>query len=116
MNCCAASWESRLASEEKNGGAWAKSSQFVTNAVGVGLESDSNNRTGWTVGTGLEWMFAPGWSVFGEYNYMNFGTRAVAVPVVAGVAAVFSTELTIQQALVGVNYKFNWGGPVVGGY
>jgi outer membrane immunogenic protein len=100
----------------KGGGAWAKSSQFVTNAVGVGLESDSNNRTGWTVGGGLEWMFAPGWSVFGEYNYMNFGTRAVAVPVVVGAAAVFSTELTIQQALVGVNYKFNWGGPVVGGY
>jgi hypothetical protein len=24
--------------------------------------------------------------------------------------------LTIQQALVGVNYKFNWGGPVVAKY
>ena len=32
-----------------------------------------SDRTGWAVGGGLEWMFAPGWSVFGEYDYMDFG-------------------------------------------
>jgi outer membrane immunogenic protein len=35
------------------------------------------NRSGWTVGGGLEWMFAPGLSVFGEFNYMDFGSRNV---------------------------------------
>ncbi len=40
------------------------------NAFGV-------NRSGWTVGGGLEWMFAPGWSVFGEFNYMDFGNKNV---------------------------------------
>ena len=37
------------------------------------------DRSGWTVGGGLEWMFAPGWSVFGEYNYMDFGRKDVDV-------------------------------------
>ena len=35
------------------------------------------DRQGWTVGGGLEWMFAPGWSVFGEYNYMDFGRKDI---------------------------------------
>ena len=34
--------------------------------------------TGWTVGGGAEWMFAPHWSVFAEYNFMGFGTRSEA--------------------------------------
>jgi outer membrane immunogenic protein len=65
-------------------------------------------------------MFAPGWSVFGEYNYMDFGTKTVGFttnPVLLPqIASVVSTRLEIQQALVGVNYKFNWGGPVVARY
>jgi opacity protein-like surface antigen len=39
--------------------------------------SASNDRTGWTVGGGLEWMFAPNWSVFAEYNYMDFGRENI---------------------------------------
>jgi len=61
-------------------------------------------------------MFAPGWSVFGEYNYMDFGTRNVAfAPVLGfpGTGDLISTKLTAQEALVGVNYKFNWAGPIV---
>jgi hypothetical protein len=38
----------------------------------------TNDRTGWTVGGGAEWMFAPHWSVFAEYNFMGFGTRSEA--------------------------------------
>ncbi len=34
-------------------------------------------RVGWTVGGGVEWMFAPDWSVIGEYNYMDFGTSTI---------------------------------------
>jgi len=106
----------------KGGGAWARiDHEFIgtipatflsENAVGI-------DRQGWTVGGGLEWMFAPGWSVFGEYNYLDFGRKDIAFvpgPGTAGAADVISTRLTIQQALVGVNYKFNWGGPVVARY
>jgi outer membrane immunogenic protein len=34
----------------------------------------SETRTGWTVGGGLEWMIAPQWSVRGEYLYYDLGT------------------------------------------
>jgi outer membrane immunogenic protein len=82
-------------------------------------ETASYDRTGWTVGGGIEWMFAKGWSVFGEYNYLDFGTRDVSyvqAPGTGGVADVVATRLTAQQALVGINYKFDWSGPVVAKY
>jgi outer membrane immunogenic protein len=104
----------------KGGGAWARVDHNVFQPNGLLSESALGvDRQGWTVGGGLEWMFAPGWSVFGEYNYMDFGRKDVffvQAPGTAGVASVVSTNLTIQQALVGVNYKFNWGGPVVAKY
>ena len=69
-------------------------------------------------------MFAPGWSVFGEYNYMDFGRRDIGFTSAGpwrGIVPerpriVISTRLTTQQALVGVNYKFNFGGPVIAKY
>ena len=43
----------------------------VTGAIG-----DSTGRVGrdgYTLGAGLEYMFAPGWSAKVEYDYYNFG-------------------------------------------
>jgi outer membrane immunogenic protein len=79
------------------------------------------DRSGWTVGGGLEWMFAPGWSVFGEYNFMDFGRKDVGYipgPLTppGSVGDLMSTRLTTQTALVGVNYRFNFGGLVVAKY
>jgi outer membrane immunogenic protein len=57
--------------------------------------------------------------VFGEYNYTNFGRNDVAftaAPGTVGAADVVSTRVIVQQAAAGVNYKFNWGGPVVAKY
>jgi outer membrane immunogenic protein len=106
----------------KGGGAWAR----VDNSIfGFGppvfLSESANgvNRQGWTVGGGLEWMFVPGWSVFGEFNHMDFGRKNisfVAAPGTVGAADVVRTRLQVEQALVGVNYKFNWGGPVIAKY
>jgi outer membrane immunogenic protein len=97
----------------KGGGAWTRSNTSVFQPGGILLsETGSADRSGWTVGGGLEWMFAPSWSVFAEYNYMDFGRKDisfVAAPNTVGVATVNSTRLTMQTALVGVNYKFNWG-------
>ncbi|WP_375412427.1 outer membrane protein [uncultured Bradyrhizobium sp.] len=110
----------------KGGGAWARIDHNIFQPGGALSESATGvDRQGWTVGGGLEWMFAPGWSVFGEYNYIDFGRRDIGFIAAAGTGAPFtpgapseviSTRLTIQQALVGVNYKFNWGGPVVAKY
>ena len=64
-------------------------------------------------------MFAPGWSVFGEFNWYDFGQKDIAFvagPATVGAPDIVRTRLEIGQALVGVNYKFNWGGPVVARY
>ena len=77
------------------------------------------NRSGYTVGGGLQWQFARGWSVFGEFNYMDFGrsdVNFVSGPGTVGAPDVVRTKLEVEQFLVGVNYKFNFGGPVVAKY
>jgi len=106
----------------KGGGAWTSVDYVINGTVPVTFNSENAfgvNRSGWTVGAGLEWMFARGWSVFGEFNYMDFGNKNVgfvAAPGTAGVADVVRTKLEVEQFLVGVNYKFNWAQPVVAKY
>jgi outer membrane immunogenic protein len=106
----------------KAGGAWARQDHTFIGTVPVVFLSENAlgvDRTGWTIGAGLEGMFAPGWSVFGEYNYMDFGSKDIAFvagPGTFGAADIVRTRLTIQTALVGVNYKFGWAQPVVGKY
>jgi outer membrane immunogenic protein len=105
----------------KGGGAFARTDHDISGVATFFVSENANgvNRQGWTVGGGLEWMFAPGWSVFGEYNYMDFGQKDI--PFILGPGAgtsadVVRTKLEVQQALVGVNYKFSWGGPLVARY
>ena len=107
----------------KGGGAWARIDHniFGIRVAGNFLAESATgvDRQGWTIGGGLQWMFSPGWSVFGEYNYMDFGRRDIAFvlgPTTGGTADLVRTRLEVQQALVGVNYKFNWSGPVVAKY
>ncbi|HEY4847033.1 MAG TPA: outer membrane beta-barrel protein [Methylocella sp.] len=89
--------------------------------------SFTNTRTGWTAGGGLEWMFAPNWSLKAEYLYydlgtVTFGVGALTVATAAGtvftdpVAA--STRWNGHIVRAGLNYHFNWGypAPVVAKY
>lgn len=109
----------------KGGAAWASASAAAVIPNGLIGESANFTMTGYAVGGGLEWMFAPGWSVFGEYNYMDFGTKNVNFPstgmvpgfgAAGALADTNAIKLTTQTAIVGVNYKFNWGSPVVAKY
>ena len=36
-------------------------------------------RVGWTVGTGIEWAIWNNWSIKAEYDYLDFGSRTVAI-------------------------------------
>jgi outer membrane immunogenic protein len=90
----------------QGGAAWTNTKlTFVDAATGTQVGEISSDRTGWTVGGGAEWMFAPHWSVFAEYNFMGFGTQSAASTACAG-SCVLSAKANIQDALVGVNYKF----------
>jgi outer membrane immunogenic protein len=86
---------------------------------GGGLfESASFTLPAMTAGGGLEWMFTPNWSVFAEYNYMWIQDDAAQhlTPTPGLVGEVLNTRQRAQTALVGVNYKFHWDGPVVAKY
>jgi outer membrane immunogenic protein len=71
--------------------------------------------TGWTVGTGLAWALTDNWSARVEYDYMNFGTKAVdfsgAIPTnLQGATSGFTSNTSFSQQIsevkLGLNYKF----------
>jgi outer membrane immunogenic protein len=102
----------------KGGGAWTNDKYTViTTATGALLESGSASRDGWTVGAGLEYMFAPNWSAKVEYDYYDFGNKSTLLVTPAGVGLdTVNSKLTVNTVKAGVNYHFNWGGPVVAKY
>jgi outer membrane immunogenic protein len=100
----------------KGGYAWRNNSNLGVSVVGVpaAFTATGNNRDGYTVGAGLEYMFAPNWSAKAEYQYYNFGSTTIT----SGPADVVGVrgrddEHTVK---VGVNYRFGWGGPSASRY
>jgi len=96
----------------QGGAAWAHTSTNVGVTIG-GLQyggQTSNTATGWTIGGGVDWMFAPHWSAFLEGNYMDFGSRSgtVVTPAATFCSAgcPISAKATESNVLVGVNYHF----------
>jgi outer membrane immunogenic protein len=85
---------------------------------GALIESSSFTVPGMAVGAGIEWMFAPNWSVFAEYNYMWFldDTATHMNPNPGFVGEVLNVRQRAQTALLGVNYKFHWDDAVVAKY
>ena len=83
------------------GGAWARFDQTVT-LGGVQIGQFGNNKGGYTVGGGWEYKFAPNWSAFLEYNYIDFGTSGGVTT--TGVAVNLKRDM--QQFLVGLNWRF----------
>jgi outer membrane immunogenic protein len=100
----------------------ASSVGFTAPFVIAGTASD--NRVGWTVGTGLEWAFLGNLSAKIEYDYMNFGSKTVVFnntaivapgllsggqPALAGAySAPLSVNIHQQISVVkfGINYRF----------
>jgi len=76
------------------------------------------------VGLGIEQALGPNWSAKIEYDYMDFGTRSYTftgtfVPPQGATTPVrFSSDIsqTIHLVKVGLNYRFNWSGPLVAHY
>jgi len=93
----------------QGGAAWTNTNITFLDGSGAQLGETSNDRTGWTVGAGVEWMFAPQWSVFAEYNFMGFGTQSATFTGCGGTCVVnANAKADVQNVLAGVNYKFNF--------
>jgi outer membrane immunogenic protein len=97
----------------KGGGAWAHNKWDLSQTFNLYSPNGvSETRFGPTVGVGLEYMFDPHWTVFGEYNYYWFnGDHLLVSNLGPGLPASFTSgSQQIQTVKVGVNYLF-WLSP-----
>jgi len=100
----------------KGGYAWRDGNNIGVTVAGVpqAFTTSGNRKDGYTVGAGLEYMFAPNWSAKAEYQYYNFGNTSFT----AGPADIVGTRFRNDEHTVkaGINYRFGWGGPVAAKY
>jgi outer membrane immunogenic protein len=80
--------------------------------------SDSETRTGWVIGGGLEWALDKSWRVRAEYLYMDLGTMRTKLgpveatildgefPIEVAASGTARADLTDQIVRVGLSYKF----------
>jgi outer membrane immunogenic protein len=93
----------------KGGYAWADN-QLSASALGLTL-SESHMHSGWTIGGGLEYMFAPNWSGKIEYMFADYSNVSYLTAFAPGGIGL---GMTVNSVKAGVNYHF--GGPVVARY
>jgi outer membrane immunogenic protein len=111
-------WNNQALVYVKGGGAWARNQWDVHDAFDFfGSPIFSENRSGWTVGGGVEWtLWSPNWTAFVEYNFYDFnsGGTTLTQSFPGGFTNTLTTgKMEINTVKVGVNYKLNWFG---GGY
>jgi outer membrane immunogenic protein len=94
----------------RGGAAWTheRADDAFTRLGGTAVDpSAALARTGWTIGTGVEWAFAPHWSATVEYNYYDFGSNGATLTGPSNVVVTFAgLRDTIHAVTAGVSYHF----------
>lgn len=95
----------------RGGAAWTREKiddAFVAPVAGVPTDPSAVViRSGWTVGAGVEWAFAPHWSANIEYNYYDFGTKGpILLTGPLNSVTIANLKDTNHATTVGVNYHF----------
>ncbi len=106
------SWNSNFLAYFK-GGAAVASDRYDTFTTATGVMVDRANTTRWggAVGAGLEYAFAPNWSVGVEYDHLFMGNKNLNFVTAAGVTTMtHRIAQDIDIGLVRVNYKFGPAG------
>jgi outer membrane immunogenic protein len=99
----------------KGGYAYSDNNETVTlGGVPIAFAISGDHRNGYTIGAGVEYMFAPNWSAKVEYQYYNFGSANFTAPAALIPTGSFTTDDNVFK--VGVNYRINWAGPVTARY
>lgn len=99
----------------KGGYAYSDSNQSLSfGGAPAAFTQNGSRHDGYTVGAGFEYMFAPNWSAVIEYQYYNFGKTNFTTP--AALTTFGNVRNEDQTVKAGINYHFNWGGPVVAKY
>ena len=82
---------------------------YVTNAGTNAVNTSSTGfQPGWTAGGGIEWAFAPRWSVKGEYLHYKTEDQKIGGTFGAGGATIqfFNVRNSGDLVRAGVNYHF----------
>lgn len=99
----------------KGGAAVVADRNDILTAGVVTATASRTNRWGGTVGVGLEYSFAPSWSVAVEYDHLFIPDATTNFVTPAG--AVFATDRIRGDAdLVTARVNYRWGGPVIAKY
>jgi outer membrane immunogenic protein len=75
-----------------------------------------DNRWGGTVGGGIEFSFAPNWSVAFEYNHLFIANNITTFTNPVGGTVVSNDRIRGDADLASVRVNYRWGGPVVAKY
>lgn len=105
----------------KAGAAWLHQSYTIINpnnplpcAPNTNCRNDgSETRRGWTLGTGVAYAFDPRWSASVEYDYKDFGTKAVHMQCTTAcfLPGITDFPMNVTQHVhaikAGISYRFN---------
>ena len=107
-------WLPRTLIYVKGGGAWIDETiDFASSSSSFG-GSFRQTLAGWTIGGGVEWAFAPNWSVFAEFQHYDFKGKGVSSFVTSNTGfgpasgTLDVTKERIETVKLGINYRFNW--------
>jgi outer membrane immunogenic protein len=88
--------------------------QGQQNQLGLTATGDQD-RTGGIVGLGGEYLITKNWSVFAEYNSLDFGTRTITLTSTQTQRPFITMDVRERKDVVrvGFNYRFNMATPVL---
>jgi outer membrane immunogenic protein len=94
--------------EDLIGGGLSSAVPPIASGVTVNTQVISDNRSGFTVGAGIEFGLVENLSGKIEYDFYDFGSKNYNFNAITPV----SVRSNLHALTVGLNYKFNWsGGP-----
>jgi outer membrane immunogenic protein len=80
--------------------------------AGGTVDDQTNWRTGWTLGGGLEYALNNNWSLRAEYRYTDYGTYSDVLNNTTGGALSVRKHDTDNAVRAGFSYKFDTAGPI----
>lgn len=96
------------------GGAAVTSTKYDATFLGASISTNDQTRWGGTVGVGLEYGFAPNWSVGVEYDHIFTSRFDATFYNAAGAGQIAHVGGDVDLVTARLNYR--WGGPAVARY
>ena len=93
----------------RGGVAWAGDtfSEECSSSVDVCPGAAKVIRNGWTIGGGVEHQFDQDWSVFAEYDYMDFGRRTETLVYTDASTYDYGIKQNLWALQLGISYRFS---------